>query len=1003
MKTTNIVWILALIFPVKGYYSTSCYYIYRPLLDSRLKYGNYDLTVNSEISRLNISLNNSPVEEIQLCIPNETCCRTSVSFPINVTSGYIEACMTVDSKLFVSPPQSSRYQARRRDQLGGNYYVVCRYNGFRCSFIIGLVQDVAHITVTFTNNSFTHNRTMEGNEISSASVYSVLNTSSPTVEFSCNCDLTGAYIESDIPVTAFSVIYHNSNYTTILPLAPIESWEKEYSLLSMNNAVIDEEVMIITSTKNTFVKVSGHATVNVPHAGSVILTRFDQGTTLHVKGSFPLLVLHFGDVINTDDDLIINMYPSMNNTYTCLDSTNGSVYLYYMFQNGTGSVEFNCTELQNQTNSLTREDTLVFIDGVKYTVSEVYGNNTKCQIQTLGQTYGYSLISDGDSFLLQTMGQSVHVVIEENYSIPSSLYNTDPNDNTTDSYGVEFIVLQPANATLRLFLSCADMTNITIYYDESTNQSILCNNTAPSYSVDVISSSSSKLIRIETNFLISVYVIGYFPHGMFGYLALPINVLGYEYMVVSYLNHTDINNSQWSYCYIASIYTNTEIHILPKSGFEAVYYEGNIVGTEQKIHLNEYETVTLASSTIDLTGMYIKSNKPFQLYCGGFSTTSVFYEQLIPINAWDYKYFLRDVSGMDELDCFYRVVSSETDNQIEIEDANGDISYYHVTRAEYLDLFPVEQEIRSNLTILVVLICRSHGGDISFSLVPSNKQLTVSPQKPTDDSFTSMTQIRKILFYRDESFIASHITAIKINTLACPLTKIGEGLLDTIGCFYGTAKNNNNTDCQCNCDKTPKQSNETLQEKVDQLVKELSIDKTTLSSYKNTKISAADPRPSSRGIGSVAAVILATLIVILLISDIPMEKTQLRESMAYCEILKLFKGILISIHIPTVTVDKVSLIHIPEKFYPGKFDFIGQGHQIFHIMVSLGTLEQFNAAMIDIKYQTPLLINHKPRADHIVLSLLAYTVMALITIYCFGPKIQNRVKEDVELEQMRKK
>ncbi|XP_052100661.1 membrane progestin receptor beta-like [Mytilus californianus] len=95
--------------------------------------------------------------------------------------------------------------------------------------------------------------------------------------------------------------------------------------------------------------------------------------------------------------------------------------------------------------------------------------------------------------------------------------------------------------------------------------------------------------------------------------------------------------------------------------------------------------------------------------------------------------------------------------------------------------------------------------------------------------------------------------------------------------------------------------------------------------------------------------------------------------------------------------------HIPEKFYPGKFDFIGQGHQIFHIMVSLGTLEQFNAAMIDIRYQTPLLINHKPRADHIVLSLLAYTVMALITIYFFGPTIQNRVKEDVELEQMRKK
>ncbi|XP_071148047.1 uncharacterized protein [Mytilus edulis] len=884
METSYIVWILALIFPAKGYYSTSCYYIYRPLLDSTLNQGSYDLTVNSEITSLNISFNNSPVEEIQLCIQNETCCRTSVNFPSNVTSGYIEACMTVNIQFFVSPPQSSRYQARRKDQLGVTYYVVCPYDGFRCSFIIGQVQDEAHITVTFTNNSFTHNRTMEGDEILSASVYSVLNTSSPTVEFSCNCDLTGAHIESDVPVSVFSVIYHNYNYTTILPLAPMESWDKEYSVLSMNNAVIDEEVMIITSTKNTFVKVSGHATVNVPYAGSVIFTRFDQGTTLHVKGSYPLLVLHSGNVNNTDDELIINMYPPMNNTYTCLDSTNGSVYLYYMFQNGTGSVEFNCTELTNQTNGLTRNDTQLSIDGITYIVSELYGDNKKCQIHTLGKTYGYSLIFDGDSYLLQTMGQRVHVIIEEDYSIPSSLYNTDPNDNTTDSYGVEFIVLQPANATLRLFLSCIDLTNISIYYDEITNQSILCNNTEPSYIVDVISSVSSKLLRIESNFLISVYVIGYFQDGMFGYLALPINILGYEYMVVSYLNYTDINNSQWSSCYIVSVYTNTEIHVFPKPGFGAVYYDGNIVGSEQKIYLNEYETLTLESSTIDVTGMYIKGNKPFQLYCGGYSTTSVFYEQLIPLNAWDYKYVLRDVSDMKDLDCFYRVVSSETDNQIEIEDANGDISNYHVTRADYLDLVPVEQEIRSNLTILVVLICRSFGGDISFSLVPSNKQLTETPQKPIDDNFTSITRTRNILFYRDALLVASHIAAIKINTLACPLTKIGNGLLDTIGCFYGTGNNNSNTaiNCECNCDKTPKQSNETLQEKVDQLVKELSIDKTTLSSYKNTKISAADPRPSSRGIGSVAAVILATLIVILLISDIPMVISHLKILKANC-------------------------------------------------------------------------------------------------------------------------
>jgi hypothetical protein len=74
----------------------------------------------------------------------------------------------------------------------------------------------------------------------------------------------------------------------------------------------------------------------------------------------------------------------------------------------------------------------------------------------------------------------------------------------------------------------------------------------------------------------------------------------------------------------------------------------------------------------------------------------------------------------------------------------------------------------------------------------------------------------------------------------------------------------------CSCPPTYTPSNVTLEEKVDELVKVLTIDKTTLSSYKNARISAPDSRPSARGIGSVAAVLLSTLVVVLLISDLPL-------------------------------------------------------------------------------------------------------------------------------------
>lgn len=86
-----------------------------------------------------------------------------------------------------------------------------------------------------------------------------------------------------------------------------------------------------------------------------------------------------------------------------------------------------------------------------------------------------------------------------------------------------------------------------------------------------------------------------------------------------------------------------------------------------------------------------------------------------------------------------------------------------------------------------------------------------------------------------------------------------------------------NTSCCSFCDKNVVIiSNETLQERIKQLVRELTIDKTTLSSYRNTKISADDQRVSSRGIGSGAAIILVTLVLLLVLSDTPLVVTQLK-------------------------------------------------------------------------------------------------------------------------------
>jgi predicted membrane channel-forming protein YqfA (hemolysin III family) len=47
--------------------------------------------------------------------------------------------------------------------------------------------------------------------------------------------------------------------------------------------------------------------------------------------------------------------------------------------------------------------------------------------------------------------------------------------------------------------------------------------------------------------------------------------------------------------------------------------------------------------------------------------------------------------------------------------------------------------------------------------------------------------------------------------------------------------------------------------------------------------------------------------------------------------------------------------HIPERYYPGKFDIIGQSHQIFHITTALSTFFQIKALESDIFQLRPIL------------------------------------------------
>lgn len=87
--------------------------------------------------------------------------------------------------------------------------------------------------------------------------------------------------------------------------------------------------------------------------------------------------------------------------------------------------------------------------------------------------------------------------------------------------------------------------------------------------------------------------------------------------------------------------------------------------------------------------------------------------------------------------------------------------------------------------------------------------------------------------------------------------------------------------------------------------------------------------------------------------------------------------------------------HQPEKKYPGHFDFIGQGHQIFHVLIATTTFLQYDAAYTDV-------ITREQRRQ-----ASGYELFSAITLYMAGSVciilflstfVKRRVEEDAKMK-----
>ena len=84
--------------------------------------------------------------------------------------------------------------------------------------------------------------------------------------------------------------------------------------------------------------------------------------------------------------------------------------------------------------------------------------------------------------------------------------------------------------------------------------------------------------------------------------------------------------------------------------------------------------------------------------------------------------------------------------------------------------------------------------------------------------------------------------------------------------------------------------------------------------------------------------------------------------------------------------------HLPEKKYPGYFDCVGQGHQIFHVLISITMLLEFDAAMVDAKIGQVRPIDK----TGVLLALMVSIIGCGVVMVCLLKFTRKRVEADMK-------
>jgi hypothetical protein len=251
----------------------------------------------------------------------------------------------------------------------------------------------------------------------------------------------------------------------------------------------------------------------------------------------------------------------------------------------------------------------------------------------------------------------------------------------------------------------------------------------------------NKGIRVFAADEITVYGLNQKQYTTDAFLALPTDILGNEYLIMSYTSFPFPENS--SLLGVVATEDDTQVTIVP-----SISAGDRTAGDAYNISLDKgqtYQFLALVSNT-DLTGTIISSDKPVAVFgghtCGqvpqGTPACDHMIEQMPPISSFGERFVTTPLATREAGDIF-RILASENGTNVTVTGSAGFSQSFTLNDGEFEELDIPSNEYTQIETTQPVLLAQFSKGQNSDGNVSDPFMMLIPPYEQFQNSYTVTT------------------------------------------------------------------------------------------------------------------------------------------------------------------------------------------------------------------------------------------------------------------------